>query len=143
MALNAAAARYTRSEPACVIGIAPNDRLNVRSRPTANSRILGSLAPSVCGMGIEAVEGNWTFIRGSDRGRNVQGGGTTACCALNKTKTHMGEAVVLPFAQRPEAASSGAVRVPTSASRSKAPTIRRRAPRHGARSSISATKAFP
>lgn len=74
MALNAAAARYTRSEPACVIGIAPNDRLNVRSRPTANSRILGSLAPSVCGMGIEAVEGNWTFIRGSDRGRNVQGG---------------------------------------------------------------------
>ena len=66
-------ARYQGSGPACVTGVASGDRLNVRSQPSARSRILGSLAPGACGMGIEAVEGNWTFIRGSDRGRNVKG----------------------------------------------------------------------
>lgn len=69
----AAHARYQGSGPACVTGVASNDRLNVRSQPSARSRILGSLAPGACGMGIEAVEGNWTYIRGSDRGRNVRG----------------------------------------------------------------------
>lgn len=68
-----AAARYTGSGPACVSGVGQNDRLNVRSRPSANSRILGSLAPGQCGMNIESVEGTWTFIRGNDRGRNIQG----------------------------------------------------------------------
>lgn len=68
-----AAARYTGSGPACVSGVAQDDRLHVRSRPTTSSRVLGSLAPGECGMNIEAVEGTWTFIRGNDRGRNVQG----------------------------------------------------------------------
>ncbi len=68
-----ASARYTGSGPACVSGVGQNDRLNVRSRPTTNSRVLGSLAPGQCGMNIEAVEGTWTFIRGNDRGRNIQG----------------------------------------------------------------------
>ena len=68
-----ALARYTDSGPACVSGVAQNDRLNVRSKPSFNSRILGSLAPGECGMNIESVEGTWTFIRGSDRGRNIQG----------------------------------------------------------------------
>ena len=68
-----ALARYTGSGPACASGVAQNDRLNVRSKPSFNSRILGSLAPGECGMNIESVEGTWTFIRGSDRGRNIQG----------------------------------------------------------------------
>ncbi len=66
-------ARYTGSGPACVSGVSQGDRLNVRSQPTTRSRVLGSLAPGQCGMNIEAVEGNWTFIRGNDRGRNIQG----------------------------------------------------------------------
>lgn len=70
---NEAAARYTGSGPACVSGVAQGDRLNVRSRPNFSGRILGSLAPGQCDFNIEAVEGGWTFIRGSDRGRNVQG----------------------------------------------------------------------
>ncbi len=68
-----AEARYTGSGPACVSGVSQNDRLNVRSQPFSRARILGSLAPGQCGMNIEAVEGNWTFIRGNDRGRNIQG----------------------------------------------------------------------
>ena len=69
----AALARYTGSGPACVSGVAQDDRLNVRSQPFARSRILGSLGPGQCGMNIEAVKGTWTFIRGNDRGRNIQG----------------------------------------------------------------------
>ena len=70
---DAALARYTGSGPACVSGVGQNDRLNVRSQPFARSRILGSLGPGQCGMNIEAVKGSWTFIRGNDRGRNIQG----------------------------------------------------------------------
>ncbi len=73
MVWDEAVARYTGSGPACVSGVGQNDRLNVRAEPSAGGRILGSLAPGQCGMNIEAVQGSWTFIRGSDRGRNVQG----------------------------------------------------------------------
>ena len=73
IAADEAAARYTGSGPACVSGVGQGDRLNVRSRPNSHSRVLGSLAPGQCDFNIESVEGGWTFIRGSDRGRNVQG----------------------------------------------------------------------
>lgn len=67
-------AGYRGSGPACVVPLAAGDRLNVRVRPHHKSRRLGQLNPGQCGMNIEAVEGNWTFIRGADhRGRNIQG----------------------------------------------------------------------
>lgn len=66
-------AAYRGSGPICVSGVASNDRLNVREGPGAGYRRLGSLAPGQCGMNVEAVEGNWTYIRGSAFGRNIQG----------------------------------------------------------------------
>lgn len=66
-------AAYRGSGPICVSGVASNDRLNVREGPGVNYRRLGSLGPGQCGMNVEAVEGNWTYIRGSSRGRNIQG----------------------------------------------------------------------
>ena len=71
--VNTADARYTGSGPACVTGVASNDRLNIRSAPTVGSRIVGTFGHRQCGFNIEAVEGNWTYVRGSSRGRNVQG----------------------------------------------------------------------
>lgn len=65
-----AEARYTGTQPACVSGI---DELSVHRSKSRRSRIVGYLNGGQCGMNIEAVEGAWTYIRGSDRGRNVQG----------------------------------------------------------------------
>lgn len=65
-----AEARYTGSGPACVNGVG---ELSVHRRKSRRSRIVGYLEAGQCGMNIEAVDGGWTYIRGSDRGRNVQG----------------------------------------------------------------------
>lgn len=78
-------ARYTGSGPACVSGV---NQLPVYQGKSRGSRVLGYLSSGQCGMNIESVEGAWTYIRGSSRGRNLQGwvrnrflrakGGTTA-----------------------------------------------------------------
>jgi len=65
-----AEAKYTGSGPACVSGI---DALSIHGRKSRRSRVVGYLFERQCGMNIEAVEGRWTYIRGSYRGRNVQG----------------------------------------------------------------------
>lgn len=65
-----AEARYTGTQPACVSGV---DELPIHRDKSRRSRIVGYLNGGQCGMNIEAVEGSWTYIRGSDRGRNVQG----------------------------------------------------------------------
>ncbi len=65
-----AEARYTGTGLACVSGVS---ELPIRQRRSRSSRIIGYLDSGQCGMNIEAVEGAWTYIRGSDGGRNVQG----------------------------------------------------------------------
>jgi len=67
-------ARYRGTDPVCVTGISANDTLNVRSANDAQSRIVGRLAPDACGFNVESVEGNWTFVRGTDhQGQNIEG----------------------------------------------------------------------
>ena len=66
-------ARYTGTGPACVSGVASNDRLNVRTGPSARTRIVGSFAPGQCGFDIISVQGSWTYLRGSDRGFQISG----------------------------------------------------------------------
>ena len=68
-----AEARYRGTGPVCVSGVASNDRLNIRSNPSSRGRIVGAFSPGQCGMNVESVSGNWTYLRGSDNGRRVQG----------------------------------------------------------------------
>jgi hypothetical protein len=63
-------ARYTGTGSACVSGV---NELAIHESKSQRSRIVGYLDGGQCGMNIEAVEGGWTYIRGSDGGRNVQG----------------------------------------------------------------------
>lgn len=66
-----AAARYTGTGPACVAGGV--DEIAIHRGKSRRSRAVGYFVAGQCGMNVEAVEGDWTYLRGSDRGRNVQG----------------------------------------------------------------------
>lgn len=68
-----AEARYRGTGPVCVSGVSSNDRLNIRVTPTSKGRIVGAFSPGQCGMNVESVNGNWTYLRGSDHGRRVEG----------------------------------------------------------------------
>nr|WP_321442706.1 SH3 domain-containing protein [uncultured Cohaesibacter sp.] len=71
--LDRAEARYRGSDTVCVTGVSPGDVLNVRTQPTNRSERIGFFEADDCHMNVEAVEGNWTYVRGSSRGRNLQG----------------------------------------------------------------------
>ncbi|MEO0619622.1 MAG: hypothetical protein AAFZ01_10130 [Pseudomonadota bacterium] len=74
VAIAPAEARYTGSGPACVTGIGVGKKLPVRRRASRSARRVGFLDREACYMNIEAVEGRWTYIRGTDhRGNNIQG----------------------------------------------------------------------
>ena len=47
---------------ACVRGVADNDVLNIRSRPTSSSRIVGIIKPGRCGVQVFHGQGNWRNI---------------------------------------------------------------------------------
>ncbi len=65
---------YTGTDLACVTNVRRGDRLAVRTRPRRSSRRKGWLGRKACGFNVEAVDGRWTYIRGSDyRGRKIQG----------------------------------------------------------------------
>jgi len=46
----------------CVVGVASNDVLNVRSGPSASTRIVGRLAPGECFVEVNAKRGRWFKI---------------------------------------------------------------------------------
>ena len=43
----------------CVVGVASNNVLNVRSGPGASNRIVGQLAPGTCFVEVNAKRGRW------------------------------------------------------------------------------------
>ena len=47
----------------CVVGVASNDVLNIRSRPTSRSSIRGSIPPGRCGVRTTGSSGNWLRVR--------------------------------------------------------------------------------
>ncbi|MEM9732770.1 MAG: SH3 domain-containing protein [Pseudomonadota bacterium] len=47
----------------CVTGVAYNDVLNMRSRPTSRSPIVGAIRPGRCGVRFVERSGNWMFVR--------------------------------------------------------------------------------
>ena len=59
--------RYLRSEDEggdasdqrCARGVASNDVLNIRQRPTASSAIVGYIPPNGCGVEVRNRSGNW------------------------------------------------------------------------------------
>ncbi|WP_319533784.1 MliC family protein [uncultured Cohaesibacter sp.] len=68
-----AEAGYRGSDSVCVTNVAPNDVLNVRAEPSSRSQRVGFFDANDCHMNVEAVQGDWTYVRGSSRGRNMQG----------------------------------------------------------------------
>ena len=46
----------------CVTGVAANDVLNIRERPTASSAILGFIPPNACYIQVLGRSGNWYRI---------------------------------------------------------------------------------
>jgi N-acetylmuramoyl-L-alanine amidase len=62
--------RYLRSEDEggdasdqrCVRGVASNDVLNIRQKPTASSAIVGYIPPNGCGVEVRNRSGNWYRI---------------------------------------------------------------------------------
>ena len=46
----------------CVVGVASNDVLNVRSGPGASNRIVGQIAPGTCFVEVNAKRGRWVKI---------------------------------------------------------------------------------
>ena len=46
----------------CVIGVASNDMLNVRSGPSASNAIVGRLPPGECFVEVIAKRGRWFMI---------------------------------------------------------------------------------
>ena len=62
--------RYLRSEDEggdasdqrCVRGVASNDVLNIRQRPSASSAIVGYIPPNACGVEVRNRSGNWYRI---------------------------------------------------------------------------------
>ncbi|MEM8750369.1 MAG: SH3 domain-containing protein [Pseudomonadota bacterium] len=46
----------------CVVNVALNDVLNMRSRPTASSRIVSYLRPSECGVRVLSTRGRWVRV---------------------------------------------------------------------------------
>lgn len=67
-------AAHRGTGPACVSGVAFHGTLIVSSKAGQGGTKLGELAPNSCGLSVESVEGNWSFIRGTDRsGQNIEG----------------------------------------------------------------------
>ncbi|WP_157967544.1 MliC family protein [Cohaesibacter intestini] len=73
LTMDPAEARYRGSDPVCVAGVGRGDVLNVRAQPSRHSQRIGFFDSNDCHMNVEAVDGNWTYVRGSSRGRNMQG----------------------------------------------------------------------
>lgn len=51
------------AEAACVRGVASNDVLNMRTRPSASAPIVGAIRPGRCGVSIRRRSGNWLRVR--------------------------------------------------------------------------------
>lgn len=47
----------------CVVGVSYNDVLNMRSRPTSGSSIVGAIGPNRCGIRLDGRTGNWMYVR--------------------------------------------------------------------------------
>ncbi|MEL6734718.1 MAG: SH3 domain-containing protein [Pseudomonadota bacterium] len=56
----------TSAEAACVINVAPNDVLNVRSGPSTGNPIVGILQPGRCGVRIVQRSGSWGYVTWSN-----------------------------------------------------------------------------
>ncbi|WBU53258.1 COG3650 family protein [Paracoccus sp. SCSIO 75233] len=50
-----------------VSGVAADDVLNIRARPTTRSEVIGTLAPDATGIEIVATEGNWGRVNLAER----------------------------------------------------------------------------
>ena len=54
----------TPAKAACVVGVASDDVLNMRSRATSGSSIVRGIPPGVCGIKLTGrYKGNWTRVR--------------------------------------------------------------------------------
>jgi len=57
-----ASAQVVEGEEHCVVNIKTSDVLNVRSKPSASGKLLGSLDYSECGVVVDECAGNWCFV---------------------------------------------------------------------------------
>ncbi|MEL7399264.1 MAG: SH3 domain-containing protein [Pseudomonadota bacterium] len=55
------------AQAACVINVAANDVLNVRSGPSTRNPIIGILSPDRCGVRIVQRSGNWAYVTWRNR----------------------------------------------------------------------------
>src|SRR5689334_3784862 len=62
----AASAQVVEGEEHCVVNIKTSDVLNVRSKPSASAKLLGSLDYAECGVVVDYCSGNWCLIETDD-----------------------------------------------------------------------------
>ena len=62
----AASAQVVEGEEHCVVNIKTSDVLNVRSKPSATSKLVGSLDYAECGVVVDYCSGNWCAVETDD-----------------------------------------------------------------------------
>jgi len=80
----------TSAQAACVINVAQNDVLNMRSGPSTGNPVVGILYPGRCGVNIVQRSGNWAYVTWQGRQGWVnlrfigeQGPAPTIACVVN------------------------------------------------------------